>query len=118
MKDEAVAQALEGARVLELTGQVEMKMSRQMGWDGVGKAGVEEMSGWGGRHATGEAGMEEMRGWRGRRATGVCTGLGRVLFCHRPLNQSPRVTHQPCSTNTRREEEKTARGGPDRRQSP
>lgn len=36
MKDEAVAQALEGARVLELTGQVEMKMSRQMGWDGVG----------------------------------------------------------------------------------
>lgn len=88
-------QALEGARVLELTREGDrVRMSRQMGWDGVGEAGDE--------------GDELMRGeachWYVHRAG------KRVLFCHHPLNQSPRVTHQPCSTNTRREEEKTARG--------
>lgn len=55
--------------------------------------------GWGGDEPDG----------RGRHAAGMCTGLERVLFCHHPLNQSPRVTHQPCSTKTRREEEKAAR---------
>lgn len=48
MKDEAVPQALEGARVSELTraraGGDVVRMSRQMGWDGVGKPGEGEMS--------------------------------------------------------------------------
>lgn len=41
MKDEAVPQALEGARVSELTraGGDVVRMNRQMGWDGVGKPG-------------------------------------------------------------------------------
>lgn len=60
MKNEAVAQALEGARVLELTGQVEMRMSRQMGWDGAGEAGDE------GDERMGEGGMPLVyaQGWK------------------------------------------------------
>jgi len=52
-----------------------------------------------------------MGGWRGEACHWYVHRAGkRVLFCHHPLNQSPRVTHQPCSIKTRREEEKAARG--------
>lgn len=62
MKDEAVPQALEGARVSELTraGGDVVKMSRQMGWDGVGKPGE------GGDELMGEGGMPLVcaQGWK------------------------------------------------------
>lgn len=62
MKDEAVPQALEGARVLELTrvGGDVVRMSRQMGWDGAGKLGD------GGDEPRGEGGMPLVcaQGWR------------------------------------------------------